>query len=116
MNRAERRRRAREQRKVGPSRIVTDQGVWRGTGEYEPADRGVGELPDRVPGEHRWIATAGFHVTEEAVRRAHTGDPADFTYLDHENLFVLGLACYDCEQPLGVIQPGSRCPGDPAER
>jgi hypothetical protein len=66
------------------------------------------ELPAKVPGQHRWIATAAWVLSPEAV--AGASDPDVLKYMDHENLMSLALGCWDCEQPLGAIKVGSHCP------
>jgi hypothetical protein len=42
-------------------------------------------------------------------------DPDVMKFLDNENLMQLSIGCWDCEQPLGVIQYGSRCPAEGAD-
>lgn len=70
------------------------------------------QLPPKVEGEHRWIATAAYVVSVDVVEAADDADRVK--YLDRENLMHLALGCWDCEQPLGVIKAGSRCPGVPS--
>ena len=70
-------------------------------------------LPPKRLGEHRWIATAGFILSDEAVSGAYDKDQLKF--LDQENIFTLSVGCWDCEQPIGDpakggITYGSRCP------
>jgi hypothetical protein len=70
------------------------------------------ELAPKRPGEHRWIATAGFFLSDEAVSGAYDKDQMKF--LDQENIFTLSIGCWDCEKPLGDpakggITYGSRC-------
>lgn len=112
MNRAERRRRARTGQRQ-PVLIAGDGIVAAGLGHRYEA-RPHAELPPKRPGEHRWIATGAWVLTPEAVERAH--DPDTLKFLDHENLMHLSIGCWDCEQPLGAIEVGSRCPaaGDDA--
>lgn len=66
------------------------------------------QLPAKVPGKHRWIATGAWVMSEEAVTGAR--DPDLLKFLDSENLMNLSLGCWDCERPLGAIEPGSPCP------
>jgi hypothetical protein len=57
------------------------------------------DLPPRRFGHHRWIATAAFFLTDEAVSGAYDKD--QLKLLDHENMFSLAIGCWDCEKPLG---------------
>jgi hypothetical protein len=66
------------------------------------------ELPAKVPGQHRWICAASWVVPVGVVENAY--DPDVIKLMDHENLMSLSLGCWDCEQPLGAITPGSTCP------
>lgn len=109
MNRAERRRRARANAKQ-PVIIVGDGIIAATLGDQFKAVPHA-QLPPKIEGEHRWIATAAFVVSVDVVEAADDADR--MKYLDHENLMQLALGCWDCEQPLGVIQAGSVCPGDP---
>jgi hypothetical protein len=70
-------------------------------------------LPPKRLGEHRWIATAGYFLSDEAVSGAY--DKTQMKFLDQENIFTLSIGCWDCEAPLGDpakggITYGSRCP------
>jgi len=76
-------------------------------GHYYEARR-FADLPVKEPGKHRWIATAAFICTEDQVRAAR--DPGTPKLMDHENLMHVGIGCWDCEQALGQIEPGSYCP------
>lgn len=105
MNRAERRRRARRGQPV----LIAGDGIVAAElpgHRYEAQPHA--ELPAKRPGEHRWIATGAWVLTPEAVAGAY--DPDKLKFLDHENLMHLSIGCWDCEEPLGTIQPGSRCP------
>jgi hypothetical protein len=66
------------------------------------------DLPAKVPGEHRWIAAGSWVLSSADVEHADDADRLKF--LDHENLLYLAIGCWDCEQPLGAIEYGSRCP------
>lgn len=122
MNRSERRRLARRNaRELGARMEQAAEGgdlpvgFFSATGEsVYVGDQGA-DLPDRVFGHHRWIATAGYVLDDDAVRtemRAQGGS-GERQYLDHTRLFMFGIACYDCERPLGDISPDSFCAGDP---
>lgn len=105
MNRAERRRQARRRTPV----IIAGANIVAGElpgHTYEARPRA--ELGPKIPGEHRWIAAASWRVSVELVEAATDADR--LKYLDSENLLHLSLGCWDCEKPLGEIQPGSKCP------
>lgn len=78
---------------------------------YEPVYRAP--LPTKIPGKHRWIATAAYRIHDIDVERAE--DPDHQTFLDQENMIQLAIGCWDCEQVLGVIHAGSHCPADVQE-
>lgn len=73
---------------------------------YEAKPRA--ELPPKIPGKHRWIVTAAWILSEESVE--HAFDPEHIKHMDSENMLEIGIGCWDCEQPLGLIEYGSRCP------
>src|SRR6478735_5155868 len=79
------------------------------TGMSQPA-RPSRELPPKQPGVHRWIATACYVLSDEAM--SHAGDDTP-KYMDNENLMDVSFGCWDCEKPYGVIQPGSTCTARP---
>jgi len=67
------------------------------------------QLPKKIPGQHRWVATAAWVISEPTVVAAF--DPGELKFLDRENLMSLMMGCWDCERELGTeIKPGSRCP------
>lgn len=105
MNRAERRRQERLERKrvrVGPGVVESIPGVY---------DQGrTASLPPKQPGKHRWILTCSYVVTEESVRGEMDGTGE--SYLDHETRFAMGLGCWDCEQPYPDITPDTICPAN----
>jgi hypothetical protein len=107
MNRAERRRQSRAHEKE-PVLIAGDGIVAAGLGQQFEAQPSA-ELPPKVSGKHRWIATAAYVLNDEDVENAF--DENKHKILDNSKLFVLGIGCYDCEQPLSVVQ-GRPCPGD----
>lgn len=65
-------------------------------------------IPPKKPGEHRWIAVGSWFVSDADVKNAY--DPQYKTFLDSENMFNFGIGCWDCEEPLGVVEYGSKCP------
>lgn len=107
------RRAQRRQPKI-PARVVIagDNIVATELGQkFEAVERH--DLPPKRLGQHRWIATAAFIMSDEAVAGAYDKDQLKF--LDHENMFSLAIGCWDCEQPLGDparggITYGSHCP------
>ena len=103
--RAKRRRAERDARR----QIIVGEGIIATTvpGETYVANPQA-ELPAKVPGQHRWIATAGYVLDMNQVYA--TRDPDMPKFLDEENLFMISVGCYDCEQPIGVIEPDSHCP------
>lgn len=90
-------------------------GFYTSTGQFEFAGDQDGVLPERVFGHHRWIATAGYVLTDDDVNlelRAQGGSH-ERQYLDHSRLFTFGVGCFDCEAILGEITPESFCTGEP---
>lgn len=108
MSRAERRRQQRAHAKE-PVLIAGDGIVAAALGHRYEA-RPHAELPHKRPGEHRWIAAGSWVLSSKAVEKAH--DPDTLKFLDNENLMHLSIGCWDCEQPIGVIKVGSRCPAE----
>lgn len=106
MNRQERRRQERAESKR-PTVIVGDGIIAAGLGqEYEAQP--FAKLAPKVLGKHRWIATGAWVLSDAAVEKAD--DPDTMKFLDNENMMTLSVGCWDCEEPLGVILPGSNCP------
>lgn len=106
-------RRARRRNKLPARVLIAGEGIVATPLEqkFEAVERRV--LPPKRLGEHRWIATAAFFLSDEAVSGAY--DKAQLKFLDQENMFSLAIGCWDCEQPLGDpakggIAYGSRCP------
>lgn len=62
----------------------------RSTGFTQEA-RPMGQMPAKVPGEHRWVATGAWYVGESAVVAAH--DPGVEKHLDNENLLDISFGC-----------------------
>lgn len=75
-----------------------------------PAPRDELLHPYRV-GEHVWIAMAVYRVSAEALR----GSAADQVHLDRENLAVINVGCYVCEEPWEERLSYRGCPGHPTE-
>lgn len=64
-------------------------------------------------GDHVWMAMAAYGLTDQAAKAVATGDPSYTASLDVENLRVLTVGCYRCEQALSARLVGRRCPGEP---
>lgn len=113
MSEARRRRREQTRRETKTAKrqpvIIAGDGIIAASlpGETYEA-RPHAQLPAKVPGKHRWIATGAWVLTDEMVAGAN--DPDLMKHLDHENLMSLALGCWDCERPLGAIAYDSTCP------
>lgn len=107
--RAARKRRDREPPPI-PVMMVGDGILGAELPGHQYEARGGAKLPDKQPGAHRWIATASWVITEPTAAAAHDVDT--IKVMDHENLMYLGIGCWDCEAPLGVIEVGSVCPAE----
>lgn len=82
-------------------------------GDTGVEDQGAsGALPEKVPGEHRFMVAASYVVSAEELRGAFEGDQM---HLDHESRFALVMGCYDCEQDYEKCV-GTPCLGDPADK
>jgi hypothetical protein len=112
VNRSERRRQERAQarsaRQKMPVMMVGDGIVAGELPGHQFEAQGGAALPPKVPGHHRWIATAAYVVRDVDAEKAN--DAEHFTFLDHENLMYLAIGCWDCEEPLGKIKATSTCP------
>lgn len=113
MNRQQRRRTARHQAKQ-PVIIAGDGIVASELPGHRFEAKPSADLPPKEFGRHRFIATAGYVLTLDEARDAYDADRMKF--LDHENLFMLAIGCYDCERALGDIAVDSFCVGDPNSR
>lgn len=115
MNRAERRRQEKIDRRrhlsarragqvidqSGPGRVI-DGGILQ---EYQGAKGD--KMSPKVPGRHRWIATAMYAMSDTAAAHAFDDTPK---FMDAENLVMVAMGCFDCEQPLTPAIRGSECP------
>lgn len=106
MNRHERRRQARAEKKTPV--LIAGEGIVAASLGHRYEATGHRELPAKEPGRHRWVATGAWVLSDLAVEKAH--DPDTMKFLDNENLMNLSIGCWDCERPLGVIDIKSRCP------
>lgn len=112
-NRAARRRAARAHNRQPV--IIAGDGIVAASlpGErYEAKPHAL--LPEKVAGEHRWIAAGSWVMPDTFVEHADDADVVKL--LDHENLMSLSIGCWDCEEPLGKIAYGSRCPAPGLDR
>jgi hypothetical protein len=66
-------------------------------------------LPERD--EHVWIATVAYRLSPETCRAAENGDQLN---LDKENLAVIEVGCFVCEQPWSTRLSYRKCTGEPA--
>lgn len=117
MNRQERRRLARARaaatepgRPPGEPRplIVGDGIVARSIGEAFEA-RPAGQLPAKVPGQHRWIVAASWTVTPAFVAKGLDAEDGP-SFLDNENLLGMSVGCWDCEKEVREVGVDSDCP------
>lgn len=108
--RAEARRQAREDRKRTRTVLVGDGIIATAVGHHYRATGGA-EIPPKVPGRHRFIASAAYVITAEQAATAYDGDARHV--LGPDQLINLAIGCWDCEEPLGVaggITWDSPCP------
>ncbi len=54
------------------------------------------DLPEKVTGCHRWIATAAYVLTEEEARSALPDRPT--IVLGPDKMMSFGVGCWDCER------------------
>jgi len=106
VNRQRRRQRERENGKIPV--LIAGEGIAAASLGQDYEARPAAQLPAKRPGKHRWIATGAWILSDLAVTNAR--DPDLPKFLDNENLMTLSIGCWDCEQPLGVIEPNSFCP------
>ena len=113
MNRAERRRRERAHSKGRQPVLIAGANLVASELDHRYEARPHAELPEKVAGQHRWIAAAVHVLNQEQIRAAN--DPDKMKLLDHENLMELGIICWDCERPLGAVDVDSECSGEAAQ-
>ncbi len=70
------------------------------------------ELPTKVEGEHRWIASVAYTLTTNQAAAA-MGGTGTVVKLDNENR-VMGpaIGCVDCELTWQEAHASGRCTGD----
>jgi hypothetical protein len=78
------------------------------TVHYRPVGQ-RGELLIPTDHEHVWVAMAVFRVSAESLR----GVTADQVNLDRENLAIIEVGCYVCEQGWSEQRSYEKCPGEP---
>lgn len=93
-NRAERRR-ARRDGLIEVVRAGTAGESPDGRTIYSAVDAMPDRMPDKVPGRHRWIATAAWTLTDTEAAAAREGVT---TLLTHRGLVQFGVGCVDCER------------------
>lgn len=118
MDRAERRRNERAQQKALKRKIpavIVGDNIVAGELAGHQFEARRGELPEKVPGRHRWIATAVYSLPQEMAEAVD--DESRIKLLDHENMVDLAIGCWDCEQALGAeIAADSPCPAPGDDR
>ena len=86
-------------------------GPVNGTGIYFSADRAREErLKPHVDGGHVWTAMAVFRLADDDAPKAAAGVRVD---LDHENLAMLQVGCFACEELWSERLRYRRCKGEP---
>ncbi len=111
MNRAERRRQEREERRRQTIRVpdgkliradvLTPQGVqevtnWR-------------TIPAKRTGVHRWMATVAHYFTDEQAEAFAGRTESTPVLLDSSNIMFVGIGCVDCEGEYRTVV-GTPCP------
>ena len=111
MNRSERRRQERDDRKrrtieIPDGRllradVLTPQGVeevtnWR-------------QLPAKQPGVHRWVCVVSHFLSDEQAEAFEERTPGNPVLLDASSVMYAGTGCVDCDQPYGEVV-GKKCP------
>lgn len=107
MNRAQRRR---AERAKGRSAVDDRETGYRATGVgrvHQAAP--MADLPPQVRGRHRWVAAAGYTLTDSAAALAYEGTQV---VLRPRDLYVFGVSCIDCERPYSAAVV-DLCPGYP---
>lgn len=97
-SRAERRRQQRAHAKT-PVLIAGEGIVAAALGQRFEA-RPSAQLPEKVPGQHRWVATGAWVLRDIDAEKAYDADT--WKFLDNENLMSLSVGCWDCERSLGA--------------
>jgi hypothetical protein len=84
-----------------------------GTGVYYRGDRARGDrLRPEVEDGHVWVALAVFRLRDDSPEKAARGERVD---LDQENLAMLDVGCFVCEQPWSQRTAHRRCTGEPKD-
>ena len=78
-----------------------------------PESKSRGEIPTSVSGEHFWVMTGLWHISDPAT----AFDPGVQKHLDLENLLSIdGPGCFICEQVYTAELASSPCTGEPIRR
>lgn len=58
------------------------------------------EITDPGPGEHLWMFSVAFRMSDETARVLAEGKQPETIIFDHENVLTApGPGCYKCEEP-----------------
>ncbi len=82
-----------------------------GLDEHFSPPQALADIPEKVPGRHRWILSTAYNVTDTEAHVAHEGVPS--VLMGPEQLISFGVGCWDCEQTYRDCA-ASPCPGDPS--
>lgn len=75
--------------------------------QYE--GRPSADLPPKEPGRHRFVASGVWVLRTYGAEEIN--DPDTMKFLDNENLMMLAVWCWDCEEPVVEgFDPRSACP------
>lgn len=109
MNRQQRRKAQRRGTYLDTETMVAATGI----GHHFRTPEKVQDIPEKVPGRHRWILSTAYNVTDQEAHEAHEG--VSKVLMGAESLISFGIGCWDCEQIYGLAA-SSPCPGDPSEQ
>ncbi|NUT27696.1 MAG: hypothetical protein HOV84_17530 [Streptomyces sp.] len=72
----------------------------------------AGRMKDPGPGEHLWIATLAFRISDQMARAMAEGrDPGEIIF-DHESILTPPApGCFKCEQPFSKRLYHRKCTG-----
>ena len=81
--------------------------------KYNAAESLKPDLLEPKNGEHVWMAIVGFVNSAENMRKAHGGK--ETVHLDMENIAIMTVGCFICEEPYSERLSYRKCAGEPAE-
>lgn len=72
--------------------------VISGQGEYDAVADTPAQLPEPVPGEHRWVMGSAYTITTEEAESVYLPDhPASGTWVARvSDMVSWGVHCWDC--------------------